>query len=94
MTWGKGLIIFLGLMQLSHVAHARDIENFTDSQGTRHITNMGSKKLDSPANPPSSGASLFPGSLRSNTPVPQPAYEPLFETESPEPYPEIQSPEP
>ena len=61
MTWGKGLIIALGLMLLTHVAHAREIESFTDSQGTLHITNLGPKKPGSPANPPSPAASFRPG---------------------------------
>ena len=52
MSWGKLLIISLGLMLLTHVAQARDIESFTDSQGILHITNPGAKRPGSPANPP------------------------------------------
>ena len=62
MTWGKGLIIALGLMLLTHVAHAREIERFTDSQGTLHITNLSPKKPGSPVNSPSPAASFRPGS--------------------------------
>ena len=64
MTWGKRLIIALGLLLLTNVAHARGIESFTDSQGTMHITNLGPKKPDSPATPPSPEASLSPSRLR------------------------------
>jgi len=85
MTWGKGLIIAFGLMLLTHVAHAREIERFTDSQGILHITNLSPKKPDSPVNPPSPEASLSPGRLRGNTPVPTPAKEPVPETQAPEP---------
>ena len=63
MIWGKRLIISLGLMLITHVAHARDIESFTDDRGTLHITNLGPKKPGTPANPPSPAASLTPGSL-------------------------------
>ena len=88
MTWGKGLIIALGLMLFTHVAHAREIEKFTDSQGTLHITNLGPKKPTSPVSPPSSGASLSPASLRGNTLVPPPAKEPVPETQTPASEPE------
>ena len=63
MGWGRGLIIFLGLMQLSYVAQAREIETFTDSQGILHITNAGSKQQGSPENPPSPAAPLRPSSF-------------------------------
>ena len=77
MTWGKRLIIALGLMLLTQVAHARGIESFADSQGTLHITNPGPKKPDSPVDPPSPGASSSPGRFRGNTPVSPPAQEPV-----------------
>ena len=90
MTWGKSLIIFLGLMQLSHVAHARDIESFTDSQGTLHITNTGPKQPESPANPPSPAAPLRPGSLPGKAPIALPAREPAPKAQAPAPKPEPQ----
>ena len=62
MTWGKCVIISLGLMLMTHVAQARDIDTFTDSRGTLHITNLGSKKPGSPANSPSPAARFRPGS--------------------------------
>jgi hypothetical protein len=95
MTWAKRLIIALGLMLLTHVAHARGIESFTDSQGTLHITNLGPKKPDSPVNPPSPEASLAPRSLRGNAPVPPPDQQPAqpVPVPTPEPEPELE-PEP
>ena len=62
MTWGKCVIISLGLMLMTHVAQARDIDSFTDSQGTLHITNLGSQKPGSPANSPGPAARFRPGS--------------------------------
>jgi len=94
MSWGKGLIIFLGLIQLFHVAHARDIESFTDSQGTLHITNLGPKKPGSPANPPSPAALLRPGSLPGKVPIASPVRERAFEVQPPAPEPEAQAPVP
>ena len=89
MTWGKRLIIALGLLLLTNVAHARGIESFTDSQGTLHITNLGPKKPDSPATPPNPEASLSPSRLRSgNVQVIPPAQEPAPATPVPEPMPE------
>ena len=85
MTWGKLLIISLGLMLLTHVAPARGIEKFTDSQGTLHITNLGPKKPDSPVDPPSPGTSSFPGNLPGNIPVTPPARELVPEAQVPEP---------
>ena len=64
MSWGKFLIISLGLMLLTHVAHARDIESFTDSQGVLHITNPGAKRPGSPANPPGAPSSSPPPVVR------------------------------
>ena len=72
MAWGKCVIISLGLMLITHVAHARDIDTFTDSQGTLHITNIGSAKSKSPANLPNPAASLHPGNLPGKTPVTPP----------------------
>ena len=94
MTWGKRLIIALGLMLLTHVAHALRVEKFTDSQGTLHITNLGPKKPDNPVDQPSPGASSFPSRLRGITPAP-PASPPATELVpgGPFPDPEIQ-PEP
>ena len=101
MTWGKRLIIALGLMLLTQVAHALGIEKFTDSQGTLHITNLGPKKPDSPTDQPSPGESSSSGRFRANSPVPPPAMgvvpeAPLPEPEpQPEPQPETQQePEP
>ena len=91
MTWGKRLIIALGLMLLTHVAHARGIEKSTDSQGTLHITNLGPKQPDSPADQPSPGASSSSGRFRGNTPDPPPTME--LVPGGPFPDPEIQ-PEP
>jgi hypothetical protein len=83
MSWGKGLIIFLGLMQLSHVAHARNIESFTDSRSILHITNAGSKPQVSPANPPSPAEPLRPGSLPGKAPIALPASEPGPQAQAP-----------
>jgi hypothetical protein len=94
MSWGKGLIIFLGLMQLSYVAHARDIESFTDSQGTLHITNSGTKQPDSPANPPSPAAPLHPSRLPRKAPSALPAREPAPRAQTPAPKPAAQTPVP
>ncbi|MDO9530616.1 MAG: transglycosylase SLT domain-containing protein [Deltaproteobacteria bacterium] len=94
MNWGKGLIIVLGLMQLSLVAHARDIESFTDSQGTVHITNIGSKQQGSPANSPSPAAPLRPSSFPGKAPPPMPAREPAPQAQAPAPNPEAQAPIP
>ena len=93
MSWGKGLIIFLGLMQLSHVAHARDIESFTDSQGILHITNAGPKQQGSPANPPSPAAPLRPSSLPRKAPIACPPGN-LLPGSSPCPKPEAPAPVP
>jgi hypothetical protein len=94
MSWGKGLIIFLGLMQFSHVAYARDIESFTDSQGILHITNTGSKQQGSPANPPSPAAPLRPSSLPRKAPIAPPAREPAPRAQAPAPKPEAVPGEP
>lgn len=94
MTWGKRLIIALGLMLLTHAAHAIRIEKFTDDQGTLHITNLGPKKPDSPADQPSPGeSSSSSGRFRANTPVPPPPMGVVPEAQVPQP--EIQPiPEP
>jgi hypothetical protein len=93
MTWGKRLIIALGLVLLTNVVHALGIEKFTDSQGTLHITNLGPKKPESPADQPSPGASSSSGRFRANTPVPPPFMGVV--PEAPVPEPEIQPiPEP
>jgi hypothetical protein len=94
MSWGKGLIIVLGLMQFSHVAQARDIETFTDSQGILHITNTGPKQQGSPTNPPSPGATLRPGILPRKAPASFPAGRPAPEAQAPAPEPEAQDPAP
>jgi len=94
MSWGKGLVIVLGLMQLSHVAHARDIESFTDSQGILHITNTGPKQPGSPANPPGAATPLRPGSLPQKTPIASPARVPVPQAQAPAPKPEAQAPAP
>ena len=60
MNWGNRLIIAVALMSFTHVAHAKGIEKFTDSQGTLHITNLESKPPDNPVNQPSPGAFLSP----------------------------------
>ena len=94
MSWGKGLIIFLGLMQLSYVAQARDIESFTDSQGILHITNAGSKQPGSPANPPSPAAPPVPSSLPRKAPIALPAREPAPQAQAPVPVPQAPAPVP
>ena len=88
MSWGKSLIIFLGLIQLFHVAHARDIESFTDSQGILHITNAGSKQQGSAENPPSPEAPLRPSSFPRKVPIALPAREPGPQAQAPVPKPE------
>lgn len=85
MTWGRRLIIALGLMLLTHVAHAKGIEKFTDSQGTLHITNLGPKKPDSPADQPTPGAPASSGRWRGNIPVPPPVKGVVPEAQVPEP---------
>jgi hypothetical protein len=72
MAWGKRIIICLGLLLIAHVARARDIDTFTDSQGTLHITNSGSTKQKGPATIPNSPASLYPGELPGKAPVAPP----------------------
>jgi hypothetical protein len=94
MRWGTSLIIALGLMQLSYVAHARDIESFTDSQGILHITNSGPKKQGSPANPPNPAAPLRPSPLPVKAPTPAPVRELAPEAQTPAPMPEAQVPAP
>jgi hypothetical protein len=84
MIWGKRLILSLGLMLITHVAYARDIESFTDDRGTLHITNLGAKKPASPVNSPSPTASLQPGSLPRH-PVTPPARNLAPEAHSPVP---------
>jgi hypothetical protein len=81
----------LGLMLLTHVAHALRVEKFTDSQGTLHITNLGPKKPDNPVDQPSPGASSLPSRLRGITPAPPPTRELVPGGQFPDP--EIQ-PEP
>jgi hypothetical protein len=75
----------LGLMLITQVAHALGIEKFTDSQGTLHITNLGPKKPDSPADQPSPGASYLPSRLRGITPATPPTRELVPEAVVPEP---------
>jgi soluble lytic murein transglycosylase-like protein len=94
MSWGKGLVILLGLMQLPYLAHARKIESFTDSQGILHISNAGSKQQESPANPPSLAAPLRPSSLPRKASITLPAKEPALQTQTPVPKPEAQAPAP
>jgi len=83
MNWGKGLIIVLGMMQLALVAQARDIESFTDSQGTLHISNTGSKQQGSPATPPSPVATPPPGSFPGKAPIASPAREAAPQAQAP-----------
>ena len=89
MAWGKCVIISLGLMLITHVAQARDIDTFTDSQGTLHITNSGSTKSKSPADLPNPAASLQPGNLPGKTPVTPPvkALAPGVQAPAPKPGP-------
>jgi hypothetical protein len=94
MNWGKGLIIVLGLTQFSLVAHARDIETFTDSQGILHITNAGGKQQGSPANPPSPAEPPRSGSPPRKAPKALPAREPAPQAQVPVPHPEAQAPVP
>jgi len=91
MNWGNRLIIAVVLMLLTHVAHAKGIEKFTDSQGTLHITNLGPAQADKPVDQPSPGASSLPSRLRNIPPVAPPAKDPVPKAKVPEP--EIQ-PEP
>jgi soluble lytic murein transglycosylase-like protein len=88
MSWGKFLIISLGLIFLIHVAHAGDIESFTDSQGILHITNLGAKKPGSPANPPGAQVPLPPRSKAGKAQVTLPAKELVPEAQAPSPKPE------
>ena len=87
MTWAKGLIIALGLVLLTCVAHAREIERFTDSQGTLHITNLGPKKPGNLANSPSPAAPFRPGSSPGNPPVTPSALELTPKAQTPAPLP-------
>ena len=82
MIWGKRLIISLGLMLITHVAHAREIESFTDDRGTLHITNLGPKKPGTLANPPSPAATLIPGSLPGKAPATPPIRKLALEAQS------------
>jgi hypothetical protein len=90
-TWGKRLVIALGLMLLTHVAEAGRIEKFTDSQGTLHITNLGSPKPENLAEPPNPGAPSSPSRLRAIPPVPPPAGTLVPEVQVPEPEPQQES---
>ncbi|HLD46711.1 MAG TPA: lytic transglycosylase domain-containing protein [Desulfobaccales bacterium] len=94
MGWGRGLIIFLGLMQLASVAQAREIETFTDSQGILHITNAGSKQQGSPASPPSPPALLRPSTFPRKAPAALPAAKPAPEAQAPASNPEALAPVP
>jgi hypothetical protein len=94
MSWGKGLVVFLGLMLLSYVAHARDIESFTDSQGTLHITNAGGKQQGSPANPPSPAAPPRPSSFPPKAHIASPARETAPQAQAPVPNPVAPPPVP
>lgn len=85
MNWVKSLVITLGLILVAHVAHAREIEKFTDSQGSLHITNLSPKKPGSSANPPSLAAPVRPGSSSPNAPVNPPALELTPEARTPAP---------
>jgi hypothetical protein len=99
MSWLKCFIVTLGLLLCASGATAKKIEQFTDSEGTVHITNPASEKADKedpaagkimprsrrPINPYSA-----PGSSRSPRPSPyvNPPPEPVIET------PAIEAPEP
>ena len=89
MAWGKCIIISLGWMLVTHVAYARDIETFTDGQGTLHITNMGSKKPSSPVTTPHPAASFEPGGVIGKAPVTPPvkALAPSVQAPAPKPGP-------
>ena len=65
MNWVKCLISSLGLLLLSQAALAADIQRFTDSQGTLHITNMGPRKRQSQVQPPGDDVSHAASSQRS-----------------------------
>ena len=82
MTWGKCLIISLGWMLITQVAHARAIDSFTDDRGTIHITNLEPKKPVSPVKPPSPAASLEPASVTGKAPVTAPAKKLVPEAQS------------
>lgn len=88
MAWGKRIIICLGLLLITHAARARDIDTFTDSQGTLHITNLGSTKSKSPANPPNTPAPLHPGNIPGRVPVTPPVKALVPEAQAPAPKPE------
>jgi len=92
MNWGKGLIIVLGMMQLALVAQARDIESFTDSQGTLHISNTGSKQQGSPETPPSPVATPRPSSFPGKAPIASPDREAAPQAQAPAPNPKAQAP--
>jgi soluble lytic murein transglycosylase-like protein len=98
MNWGKGLIIVLGMMQLALVAQARDIESFTDSQGTLHISNTGPKQPGSPAappspeTPPSPSATPRPSSFPGKASIASPAREAAPPSQAPAPNPKVQAP--
>jgi soluble lytic murein transglycosylase-like protein len=72
MAWGKYVIIPLGLMLITHVAHASGIETFTDSQGILHITNRGAAKPKNPENLSNPAAPLYPGNVPGKAPVTPP----------------------
>ena len=88
MAWGKCLIIILGWMLVTHVAYARDIETFTDGQGTLHITNIAPKKPSSPVTTPHPAASFEPGGVIGKAPVTAPARQLDPEAQAPAPKPE------
>jgi hypothetical protein len=87
MKWIKSFMICLGLLLVAQVARARDIDSYTDNQGTLHISNIGPGKQENLAKPPSPDVPLH----ASTVPGPAPDGPPH---ETPPPVEQIPAPEP
>jgi hypothetical protein len=84
MGWVKYLIISLGLMLVAQAALARDIERFTDKQGTVHITNLEPRERGNRARPGRTEASLPPSALPTKSPNHPAAMEPAPQAQPPD----------
>jgi hypothetical protein len=69
MGWVKCLIFSLGLLLVAQVALARDIEHYTDKQGTVHITNLEPRGSGNRAKPDRLEASPPPAALPAPSPT-------------------------
>jgi hypothetical protein len=84
MGWVKCLIISLGLLLVAQIALARDIEHFTDRQGTVHITNLEPRERGNRAKPDRPKAPLPPAALPAKSPDHPAVIEPAHPAPSPD----------